>query len=183
VFLDRDGTLVRNARHPVRPDQLALYPETGEALQRLRDAGARLLVVSNQSAVARGLLSPSGLRRMDAGLRKILRGRGVRLDRSAYCPHHPDWTGPCACRKPEPGLILEGLAALRLEASRCYLIGDTVADLKAGRAAGLRTVLVLTGHGRGQRERALRDGLADHVAARIGGAASWILADRAHRLS
>ena len=178
VFLDRDGTLVRDAVHPVRPDQLVLYASTLPALRLLAGHGARLAVVSNQSAVARGLLDERGLARMDRRLRGLLAEGGVRLDRTDYCPHHPDFTGPCDCRKPAPGMIRRGLGALRLSPDRAWLVGDTEGDLRAGRAAGLRTVLVLSGHGRAHRDRAVRRGWADHVARDLLGAARWILADR-----
>jgi D-glycero-D-manno-heptose 1,7-bisphosphate phosphatase len=179
VFLDRDGTLVRNAHHPVRPDQLVPYAGVGEALRRLRRAGARLAVVSNQSAVARGLLDEAGLARMDRHLRALLRAEGVRLDRTDYCPHHPDFTGPCRCRKPAPGMIRAGLRALGVSARRSWMVGDTADDLAAGRTSGLRTVLVLTGHGRRDRTRVLREGLADHVTRDLAGAARRILEARA----
>ncbi|NNM35035.1 MAG: HAD-IIIA family hydrolase, partial [Gemmatimonadetes bacterium] len=128
VFLDRDGTLVPNVPYAVEPSQLRLYRTAAAALARLIDQRARLVVVSNQSAVARGLLSRAGLRRMDARLKALLGEEGVRLARAYYCPHHPQWGGPCRCRKPKPGLIQDGLKSLGLEASRCYLIGDSMDD-------------------------------------------------------
>ena len=176
VFLDRDGTLVRNAHHPVRPEQLTPYPGAGEALRTLRRAGARLVVVSNQSAVARGLLDEAGLRRLDRHLKALLRAEGVRLDATFYCPHHPDFTGPCRCRKPAPGMVRDGLRATGADPGRSWIVGDTAADLEAGRAMGLRTVLVLTGHGRRDRARVLRAGLADFVVRDLTGAARRILA-------
>ena len=175
VFLDRDGTLVPDARHATRPEQLRLYPSVGPALRQLAEAGAKLAVVSNQSAVARGLLDGPGLRRMDRRLRELLAGERVRLDRTDYCPHHPDFTGPCDCRKPAPGMVLRGLRGLRLSPRRCWLVGDTASDLAAARAAGLRTVLVLSGHGRRHREDVIRRGLADHVVRDLLGAARRIL--------
>jgi D-glycero-D-manno-heptose 1,7-bisphosphate phosphatase len=175
VFLDRDGTLVPDARHPVRPEQLRLYASAGDALRRLAAAGAELLVVSNQSAVARGLLNEDGLRLLDRRLRWLIRGEGVELARTDYCPHHPEFTGPCACRKPEPGLILRGLRGRRLSPERCVLVGDTAADMRAARSAGVRGVLVLTGHGRAARDEVERRKLASAVAGNLSAAARWIL--------
>jgi len=181
VFLDRDGTLIRDAVHPVRPGDLRLYANTGSALHDLRGGGARLVVVSNQSAVARGLLDRPGLRRLDRRLRDLLRAHGVALTATYYCPHHPDFTGPCSCRKPRPGMIDRGLSRLRLPGRACYLVGDTAEDLEAGRRRGLTTVLVLTGHGRRHWDRARRRGLADAVVRDIAGAARWILARERER--
>ena len=178
VFLDRDGTMVPDAHHPVRPDQLNFYTRTGEALRDLRAGGARILVVSNQSAVARGLLTPAGLGAMDRRLRRLARDQGARIDQTYYCPHHPDITGTCACRKPAPGLIRRGLREFGLKPGRCYLVGDTTTDMAAGRKAGLRTVLVLTGWGRRARDEVRRQKTADRIVRDIGGAAVWILAQR-----
>jgi len=175
VLLDRDGTMVRNRHHPTRPEQLRLYEGAGEALRRLQDAGARLILVSNQSAIARGLLDARGLARMDRALRGMLRPFGVHLSGSYYCPHHPDFTGPCRCRKPRPGLIRDALRDHGLRARDAYLVGDSRTDLQAGRACRLTTVLVLTGYGRGQRTAALRAGEADHVSRDLAAAAGWIL--------
>lgn len=182
VFLDRDGTLVPDVVHPTEPRDLRLYAAAGPALRALRQEGAALVVVSNQSAVARGLLTRDGLRRLDRRLRDLLRGQGVALTATYYCPHHPDFTGPCACRKPRPGMIDQGLRRLRLPGRACYLVGDTADDLDAGRRRGLTTVLVLTGHGRAERARVRRRGLADMEAHHLSQAARWILAREQARL-
>lgn len=176
VFLDRDGTLVPDAVHPVRPDQLRLYPAAGAGLRTLARAGAVLLVVSNQSAVARGLLDLAGLRRLDRRLKALAAGEGARIRRAYYCPHHPDYTGPCSCRKPGAAMLRAGLGEFGLDRRRSFVVGDTVNDLRAGRSAGVGTVLVLTGHGRAARGEAVRGGLADHVARDLAGAARWIVA-------
>lgn len=181
VFLDRDGTLVPDAGHATHPDQLRFYSGTGEGLRLLRSAGARLLVVSNQSVVARGGLDPAGLRRMDRRLRALAREAGAALHAAYYCPHYPPVTGPCSCRKPEPGLLRRGLRAFKLRPRECFLIGDTVSDMEAGRRAGVTPLLVLTGYGRRSRETVLRRRLADHVSRDVAGAARWILAERRRR--
>jgi D-glycero-D-manno-heptose 1,7-bisphosphate phosphatase len=178
VFLDRDGTLVPDARHPVRPEQLHLYSGAGKGLRTLARAGAMLLVVSNQSAVARGLLDLRGLRHLDRRLKDLVAAEGARIRRAYYCPHHPAFTGPCSCRKPGAAMLRAGLRDFGLNPGRSFLVGDTVNDLRAGRTAGVVTVLVLTGHGRAARVEALRRGLADHVARDLTGAARWIAARR-----
>ena len=103
VFLDRDGTLGPDRGHAVRPEQLSLYPGTVPGLIAPRRAGARIVVVSNQSVVARGWLDERGLRGMDRRLRALVREGGARIDGTYYCPHHPRYSGSCSCRKPKPG--------------------------------------------------------------------------------
>jgi D-glycero-D-manno-heptose 1,7-bisphosphate phosphatase len=181
VFLDRDGTLVPDARHAARPEQLRLYRSAPAGLRALAGEGALLLVVSNQSAVARGLLDRPGLRRMDRRLKSLVRRAGARIERAYYCPHHPELTGPCRCRKPSAGMLREGLRDYGVRARDGFMVGDTVADLEAGRSAGVATVLVLTGHGRRARGEAMRRGLADAVVRDLAEAARWILAARARR--
>ena len=178
VFLDRDGTLVPDVGYAQEPGQLMLYSGTGAALRQLQEAGAVLIVVSNQSAVARGLLDMNGLGRMDARLMSLCKREGVQLSAIYNCPHHPDFGGPCDCRKPEPGMILKGLKAFKLSPSQCFIVGDHATDLEAGRRAGLRTVHVLTGHGRQHRDEIKSSGLADGLAKNIVGAAEWILDTR-----
>ena len=178
VFLDRDGTIVPDVNYANKPHQLVLYRRSGAALRELSRAGATLIVVSNQSAVARGYLDMKGLARMDERLRAICRRAGARLDAIYNCPHHPDFSGPCRCRKPEPGLIRKGLRTFNLSPSRCFLVGDHGTDLEAGRRVGLKTVHVLTGHGLRHRKEIERQQLADHVSRDLGSAVEWILSVR-----
>ena len=178
VFLDRDGTLVPDVGYAREPKQLVLYQGTGAALRKLQKAGAVLIGVSNQSAVARGLLDMKGLARMDARLMSLCQRAGVQLSAIYNCTHHPDFDGPCDCRKPEPGMLRKGLKAFKLSPSECFMVGDHATDLEAGRRAGLRTVHVLTGHGRRHRKDIRSSGLADGLANDIAGAARWILEAR-----
>ena len=183
VFLDRDGTLVPDVGYPREPGQLVLYKGTGAALRQLQKAGAALIVVSNQSVVARGLLDMNGLARMDARLMSLCKRVGVELSAIYNCPHHPDFDGPCDCRKPEPGLIRKGLKTFKLSPSECFMVGDHATDLEAGRRAGLRTVHVLTGHGRRHRNDIKSSGLADGLVGDISGAAEWILETRSNAVA
>ena len=179
VFLDRDGTLVPDAGYVRRARELKLYPFVGEALRSLRRAGARLVVVSNQAAVARGLLDLDGLARMDRRLRALARSAGAPLDAAYYCPHHPDFGRPCRCRKPAPGMLRRGIRAFGIDPSRSFMIGDHATDLEAGKRAGLTTVLVLTGHGRRHRREVVERKLADKICRDAASAARWILEARA----
>jgi len=147
LFLDRDGTLVEPRHYPSRPEHLRLYPTLGPELRRLQQAGFRLVVVTNQSGVARGYFTADDLDRMHAYLAGELARWGVRLDATYYCPHHPDGTiaalaRPCQCRKPQPGLLLRAAAELDLDLRRSWFVGDILDDVEAGNRAGCPTVLV-----------------------------------------
>ncbi len=148
VFLDRDGTLNVERDHFIgNPDDLELLPGVGDALRLLRDAGFALLVVTNQSGIARGLLDERDYHSTTGRLEELLGSEGVRLEGVYHCPHHPDITGPCGCRKPEPGLLRRAAADHRLDLARSFLIGDATRDIAAGIAAGCESILVLTGKG------------------------------------
>jgi histidinol-phosphate phosphatase family protein len=159
VLFDRDGTLVVDVPYNGNPGRVQLVPGARAALARLRAAGLPVAVVSNQSGVARGLLTLADVaavnRRVDALLGP--------LDAWLICPHGPD--DGCACRKPAPGLVLQAAAALGVAPHECALIGDTAADVEAARAAGARAVLVPNGVTRPEEIRAAREVAPDIVTA------------------
>ena len=159
VFLDRDGTLVDELGFLVRASDLRLLPGAAEGVRRFNQAGWRVVVVTNQSGIARGLLDEPTLAAIHARLATELARSGARLDAILHCPHHPDegvppLRGVCACRKPSPGLLLQAARRFELDLGASWTIGDSLRDLEAGRRAGLAGgVLVLTG--KGSAERAL----------------------------
>lgn len=147
VFFDKDGTLVEDVPYNADPERMNLLPGVGEALRRLHDAGWRLAVVTNQSGVARGLFPESALAGVEARLRELLAASVVPLAGFFYCPHHPagtvaEYAVACECRKPAPGLILRAAASLGVDPHDCWMVGDQVSDVEAGRRAGCRTVLL-----------------------------------------
>src|SRR5947207_10348271 len=147
LFLDRDGTLVHPGRYPSRPEDLHLYDGIGPELRVLQKAGFRLVVITNQSGIARGYFTEADLRRMHRHLARQLRRCAARLDAVYHCPHHPDGMIPelavlCSCRKPRPGLVLRAAAELDLDLSRSWFVGDILDDVEAGKRAGCRTILV-----------------------------------------
>jgi len=182
VFLDRDGTLVREVPGALSdPSQIELIPGAAEAVARLNRAGTLVALVTNQSAIARGWLDHERLERVHAALARELAAHGAHLDRIAVCPHHPDEGLPpyrraCGCRKPEPGLLLETAEALGADLARSWVVGDAERDLEAGRRAGARGLLVLTGKGRDEAERLRRSGAKPSCAADLGAAVDAILA-------
>ena len=138
VLFDRDGTLVRDVPYNGDPARVEPMPGAREALDRLREAGIPVGVVSNQSGVARGLVT---LEQVEAVNRRVDELLGP-LEPWAVCPHGPD--DGCACRKPEPGLIRRAADALGVAPERCAVVGDIGSDVEAARAAGARAVLVPT---------------------------------------
>lgn len=147
IFLDRDGTLVHPRHYPSRPEDLILYDGVGSRLAWLQDTGFRLVVVTNQSGLARGLFDAAALSRMHEHLTQQLARDGVRVDAIYHCPHHPDGIVPelairCECRKPAPGMVLRAAAELGLDLARSWFVGDILDDVEAGNRAGCRTVLV-----------------------------------------
>ena len=173
VFLDRDGTLNEDPGYLDHRDKLQLLDGVGDALQRLKRAGYRLVVVSNQSGVGRGLIDPAELPEIHRRLDELLGRWGVKIDNYSLCLHRPE--DHCACRKPKPLLLIEGAKRVNADLANSYMVGDKQADLEAGKSAGTKgSLLVLTGQGR---ETAAACGeLATFIGEDLGAVASWILA-------
>lgn len=151
VFLDRDGVLTVDAGLVDHPARLALRPGAAEAVALLNRRGIRCIVVTNQSVVARGLCSEATLALIHERLRAELAGAGGALAAIYHCPHHPEThhgegvpelRRACLCRKPAPGMLLRARRELGLDLGRCVMVGDRASDIRAGKAAGVRTVLV-----------------------------------------
>jgi D,D-heptose 1,7-bisphosphate phosphatase len=151
VFLDKDGTLVDDVPYNVDPEQVRLAAGAGEALRQLQAAGYRLVVVSNQSGVARGYFDEASVLRIFAHLARLLECERVRLDGFYFCPHHPEgqveaYSIDCICRKPAPGLLRRAAQDLRLDLEASWMIGDILNDVEAAKRAGCRAVLINNGN-------------------------------------
>ena len=173
AFLDRDGTINVEVNYLYRPADLDFIQGTAPAIARLNQAGYVVIVVTNQAGVARGYYSLAALHVLHAHLREQLMGLGARIDAFFFCPHHPDFTGSCDCRKPAPGMLRAAAQQHQLDLQRSWMIGDSAGDLGAGNAAGCRTILVRTGYGLAV-EQNLQDGalvrpdaIADDLAAAV----------------
>lgn len=147
LFLDRDGTLVQPRHYPSRPEHLVLFEGIEAGLHDLQSAGFRIVIVTNQSGIARGLFTEEDLALMHTALCRSLDALGVHVDAIYHCPHHIAGTIPplavdCDCRKPRPGMLLQAAADLDLDLSRSWFLGDILDDVEAGNRAGTRTVLV-----------------------------------------
>lgn len=147
LFLDRDGTLVEPRHYPSRPSDLILHADIGPILRTFQDAGWELIVVTNQSGLARGYFTEDDLARMHDWLREMLNEWGVEVHAIQYCPHHVEGVVPhlavaCDCRKPQPGMLLNAARERDIDLSRSWMIGDILDDIEAGNRAGCRTALV-----------------------------------------
>ena len=166
ALLDRDGTLVvERDGFLTRPDEIELIDGAAAAIRRLNDAGLAVIVISNQSAVARGLITERDLLEIHRRLADDLATRGARLDAIYYCPHHPEgdvalYRGACDCRKPGDLMVRRAIAEHRLDARQSFLIGDDLRDVQATRHVGVQPILVRTGKGTA-REAAARGELGD----------------------
>lgn len=191
VFLDRDGTINEEVSYLDRMEKLRLIPGAADAIRRLNAAGFSVVVVTNQSGVARGFFDEAFVLAVNERLRQMLQAEGARIDAVYYCPHHPTegkgkYLRACGCRKPAPGLLLAAVSDFGIDPARSYMVGDMLTDVEAGNRAGVRAVLVRTGLGG---ESAARLGAAGagtearpaRIAADLSEAADWILDDAGGR--
>lgn len=149
VFLDRDGVINENHHDYVKSwAEFAFLPNVFEPLQRLAQSQFAIVIISNQSAIGRGLTSVAAVEDINRQMVAEVARRGGRIDGLYYCPHRPDEN--CTCRKPRPGLLQRAAAHLNLDLARSFLIGDAVSDVEAALNAGCHPILVLTGRGREQ---------------------------------
>lgn len=151
VFLDRDGTLNVEKNYLYRAEDFEFIPGALEAVSMLNRAGFLVVVLTNQSGIARGFYSEADLHQLHRHVDTMLVAAGARVDAWYYCPHHPEGREPyqqaCDCRKPLPGMLLQAAAEHGIDLSRSWMIGDKAVDVEAGFAAGCRPLLVLTGYG------------------------------------
>jgi D-glycero-D-manno-heptose 1,7-bisphosphate phosphatase len=139
VFLDRDGTLAEDPGYLHEPAQVRLLPRVAEALGTLAAAGWPLVIVSNQSGIARGFFGPEAFPAVN---RRVAELAGVRFAGAYFCPHHPDFTGPCACRKPALKLFRDAAKDLRLDLAGSWFVGNRIGDVEPAAPLGGRAILV-----------------------------------------
>lgn len=184
VFLDRDGTLNEEAGYINHLDRFRLLPGVPEAIKRLNRAGILAVVVTNQSGVARGYFDESLVREVHEKLHQELEQHGAHIDGIYYCPHHPSvgssqYRKECDCRKPGIGMIEKAVNDLPIDLTRSYSVGDRIKDVYFGSRAGLKSVLVLTGYGRGEFEYQCQTWQIepDYIAEDLRRAVEWIVKD------
>jgi D-glycero-D-manno-heptose 1,7-bisphosphate phosphatase len=154
VFLDRDGTIVEDPGFLHEPEKVTLLPGAAEAIRRLNEAGYRVVIVTNQSGIARGRYTVADYEAVQRRLDELLAARGARIDAAYFCPHHPLLSGPCECRKPGLKLFREAQAAFDIDFSRSWWVGDRLSDVQPARLLGGEGILVATGEGNLQQGQA-----------------------------
>jgi D-glycero-D-manno-heptose 1,7-bisphosphate phosphatase len=181
--MDRDGCLIEEMGYINHPSRVRMLPRTAAAVARLNRAGIAAVMATNQAGIARGYFSKETLEEVNAELERQLADHGATLDALYVCTHHPSagrapYRALCECRKPKPGLLIRAAADMGLDLSRSVMIGDKPSDIGAGQAAGLATVLVLTGYGRGEWEYRRHEWMLkpDHVAEDLFDAVEWAIA-------
>ena len=180
VFLDRDGTLIEERGYLDRLERLTIFPWTADALRLLKRAGFAIVVITNQSAIARGIIDEPFLEEVHRELNARLARGGATIDRYYFCPHLADakiesYRQSCRCRKPGPGMIEQACREMNLDPARSIMVGDRWLDMACGIAAGTRTVLVRSGPAAHEAE-APPDGVrADAIVNNLMEAAGWIL--------
>lgn len=147
IFLDRDGTINVEKNYLYRVSDWEWIPGAKEAIKQFKQSGYRVVVVSNQAGIARGMFASSDVERLHAFVQQELACIGTQIDAFYYCPHHPEFGGPCSCRKPAPGMLLQAALDLNLNLAHSWMIGDKQLDVHAGLAAGVSTAMVGTGYG------------------------------------
>lgn len=154
VFLDRDGTINEEVGYVNDLDRVRVYPWSGEAIRRLNRTGLPVVVVTNQSGVARGYFTEELVHEVHQKIATQLAGENAHLDAFYYCPHHPNaaleaYRVECRCRKPAIGMLEAAAERFGINLGKSYVVGDSTRDLHLGWNAGARTILVMTGYGRG----------------------------------
>ncbi|MFA6105017.1 MAG: HAD family hydrolase [Patescibacteria group bacterium] len=182
IFLDRDGTIIKHVELMHSVDDLRLLPGSASAINTFNRLGYLVIIVTNQPVVARGIVEPKEIDKIHEVLIERLHGRGAHIDRVYFCPHHPEATVSeyrlrCLCRKPEPGMILEGLKSLNINPDQSFMIGDALIDVVSGKKAGLKTILVKSGPGHARLDEKFNDIKSDFTVNTLLQAAKIVMAN------
>ncbi len=179
VLVDRDGTLIRDVGYLDRAAELELLPRAAEALRLLSQQGLKVAIVTNQSAVGRGLITEGALEKIHRELEQMLGARGASIDAVYYCPHHPTealggYRVVCECRKPDTGMARRAAADLGLDLARSYVVGDQATDMELAARIGARGILIAP-------EGKPAAGVGAAAAKDLWEAANWIVQDLRER--
>ncbi len=180
VFLDRDGTIIEEVGYLDRPERIEFFPWTIDAIRVLNRAGLAVVLVSNQSGVARGFFTEAVVDQVHQRMADMLAAGGAHIDAYYYCPHHPDGRVPalsmvCSCRKPARGLVDRAVTEFGVDPARSFVVGDRWLDVGLARTVGARGVLVRTGYGDSEERKPQTDLAADAIVDNLIAASSWIL--------
>lgn len=181
VFFDRDGTLNEEVGYVGEPERIRLLPGAPEAVRAANAAGFEAVVITNQSGIARGLLTEDQVRAVNERVVQLLAAHGARVDALYYCPHHPEgkvapFNTACECRKPGAGLLKQAAEGRGIDLRRSFVVGDKVSDVGMAVAVGAKGVLVRTGYGNAELPKLKEKGIpVAHVADGVNEAVQWIL--------
>ena len=174
VFLDRDGTVNTEVDYLSNVKDLRLIKNAAKAIRILNQNKVKVIIVTNQSGISRGLFSIDDLDNVHNELKRRLRGKGAYIDTIYYCPHHPD--EECSCRKPENGMFKLAAKDFDLELNKCYIVGDKLIDIKAAHNISAKGILVRTGYGKSEQNKLREaDVMPDHIAENLYDAVKWII--------
>jgi len=179
VFLDRDGTINVERGYLLNPFDIELNPTVGEAIHTLNSIKVLTIVVTNQAAIDKKLLSVEQLEKIHETLWNKLSSNDAKYDALYYCPHSPEITPNCFCRKPKPGLIFQAAKDFGIDLASSFMIGDKLTDIQAGYSAGCKTILLLSGHGEKAHKEIENNPIAsaDFICQNLGEAVAWMLPD------
>jgi D-glycero-D-manno-heptose 1,7-bisphosphate phosphatase len=180
VFVDKDGTLIKDIPYNVDPERIELYDKAAQSLKALKENGFMIVLISNQSGVAKGYFEEIALKGVEEKIQKELAGEDVQFDAMFFCPHHPEgiieaYSKDCECRKPRPGMILNASKQFGIQLKHSWMIGDILHDVEAGNRAGCKTILINNGNETEWRINSNR--LPTRVASSIADAANLILSE------
>ncbi|MBW2649288.1 MAG: D-glycero-beta-D-manno-heptose 1,7-bisphosphate 7-phosphatase [Deltaproteobacteria bacterium] len=180
VFLDRDGTINEEMGYLDSLEKLRIFPATFDAVRMINEAGMKVVVVTNQSGVARGFFDEDFVNSVHARINEILREKGAFIDRFYYCPHHPTegvgrYRISCDCRKPAPGMLIRASEELDIDLPSSYVVGDMEKDVEVANNVGARGILVRTGYGKNVVTSDIKPAF---IAEDILAAAEWIMKDQ-----
>ena len=178
VFLDRDGTVNVEKNFIDDPKDFKLYEGVSGAIKCLNKKGIRVILVTNQSGVARGYFTEERVNEINEYLKELLGNNGASLDGIYYCPHHPEFDKTCDCRKPKPGLLKRAADDLQIDLQSSYIIGDKLLDLELASSIGAKGLLVLTGYGLETTRNLETGSVTPHFIAKgLKEAVEWIMKD------
>ncbi len=169
IFLDRDGTMAIDVSYCSRPEDFELFPNTARAIKLLNEHDYKVIVITNQSGVARGYFTEDTLGRIHQKMLKKLAEEGARIDGIYYCPHHP--SDNCECRKPKPKMVMQAVSEHDIDLKQSFMVGDKPLDIQLGKNVGCRTVLIPANTG----ETEVAPGSPDYTASDLLQAALWII--------
>jgi len=157
IFLDRDGTINEEVNFLSSPVKLRLIPGSADAIREANDLGLKVFITTNQSGIARGILTEDRLKQVHDRLLGLLHEKEARIDAIYYCPHHPDfgdarYRKQCSCRKPKTGMLERAAKEFDVDLSKSFVIGDRMIDVQTGNNAGASSILVLTGYGKQEQD-------------------------------